>query len=1059
MIIKYLPLNITNKIYKYSDNICFYILCNQISHQLINDIIKEYNFENIIRDSYKEYEKRKEKIKYFCENIIRYLVYFNKLEYFYGTDFDAVKTSKALYCRLLPIDVNYRRSLICRTSHDFVGTYIHEIINSYIAYYIYIYNKTDIERYLLVDRHFLQWYMDNLDKIKKNVIKGGQNKLKCANNLLKYLFCIPCDYRTAFIVIENDMEYEELEIDLCDIPFQKNNGTGYFSSNEVITHVYNTVDIEKMILSRKNEIFFRESKVSNIRNLNRKLKQNIVKSNNYCCKSEFKKYISLIFKASSFIFKNIILNNEIIKKLNKQKTLSYQVKHRSHHITYKDDDIYMLHGLFDLDRKYIQIFLKNNILNFKHNYIEVDTIMDAFNKRSNLEKIDFISISFFIKLIKSRFIELIQYKLIITNQYIALIKLLCIYRIFIMSKGCHLPADSRFHHKSFEYSFYHSVLHFEFLIQPTLELLKVNRFDKEYIIYLNILKKLNFNKFYEELNNYLNDDILNTNLNEVINLKEYFISNEENDISTNNKNYTNKTSIEKNYSSPNSHHLIPLVTENFDIILNNSGNIYFSCLFHCLNGNKLYKIIDTYITSIIKVKTENISIYYFQYKIDKLLKPIIYFKYIENIIANLIYHNQLSIFDGTIYDLFKRIDDSKVSYLVNVEIINTYIVYYSLHYKKYEIIEDIINDKYEGISNHLIVDRFYYEKLLIDSKDNNLLKMLMDKLFCIPYSYDKRCRLFYDIRYRFKDFPYDDNLENIKLYLYSSIFKFEKYYYKYEFCNFSNEEVIEKIYKIIDIEKTIYDAENNLWFRDNTRLTILNNSLTKFIKNAFIHVYFIFNELLNNAQLLDYFEKNKDSPDFIDGQIFELLHYFHIPNAEFFYNYFGFSENYNILNNNNNFKKYKSHLIFLKNDFVYKQSDEINLGVDVFQYKLLMNNNIKQLRYYLEYLTDYKTEYNIFKKNKKKICNIYVNYRYKIGISIFEVLIAKKKYIKLMQYMYILNEYGLLAYYINYIRKLIYIYNVTYTNLRKVIDYYSNLYLENNIIKYIITKNDLCIGI
>jgi len=63
--------------------------------------------------------------------------------------------------------------------------------------------------------------------------------------------------------------------------------------------------------------------------------------------------------------------------------------------------------------------------------------------------------------------------------------------------------------------------------------------------------------------------------------------------------------------------------------------------------------------------------------------------------------------------------------------------------------------------------------------------------------------------------------------------------------------------------------------------------------------YFIFDKMYNDLKILEHFEINKNTINFIGGIFQYLGNYFFINEFEIFYTYFGIFENLNILNNNN----------------------------------------------------------------------------------------------------------------------------------------------------------------
>ncbi|ORX56590.1 hypothetical protein BCR36DRAFT_465255 [Piromyces finnis] len=172
----YLPFEISNLIYQYSHNIYFLCLFNNIDDGIVNDSINYYFLDNL-----KEKEKSNNfknylinGVKSFCVNVIRNLVYFDKLYLYKNTNINIEFINYNLYSRKYTTYTVYR---FLKLNEKYgISTYIYEIINTYIFYYSVIYNK-EIRRPLLVDKLVLKLYYDKY------------------HILPKFVYCIPCDYQ------------------------------------------------------------------------------------------------------------------------------------------------------------------------------------------------------------------------------------------------------------------------------------------------------------------------------------------------------------------------------------------------------------------------------------------------------------------------------------------------------------------------------------------------------------------------------------------------------------------------------------------------------------------------------------------------------------------------------------------------------------------------------------------------------------------------------------------------------------------------------------------------
>jgi len=279
---KAFPIEVSILIYNYSHNIYFLCLYNQVNKEFIDNTI-DYYFLNELNDhthrlnDYKSFLIKK--VKLFCENIIRNLVYFNKINLFKNTTVEFLNFE--LYKRIK--HVKYVSEYLLLNEKYGISTYVYEIINSYIFYYSILYNKS-INKPLLVDKLVLQYFYNEYQYIPKLV------------------YCIPCNYS----IIEN-LEYQYhlnspytlynntiLSIENFDVPFLPDNNL--ILSSEIINHTYNLIDVEKIIVNNNSTLYFRSKyKVNNTINI------------------LYENYISDLIIYISFLFDKVLINNNLKK--------------------------------------------------------------------------------------------------------------------------------------------------------------------------------------------------------------------------------------------------------------------------------------------------------------------------------------------------------------------------------------------------------------------------------------------------------------------------------------------------------------------------------------------------------------------------------------------------------------------------------------------------------------------------------------------------------------------------------------------------------------------------
>jgi len=290
-----LPIEINKLIYNYSHNIYFLCLFNNIKKDIVNDSINYFIINDLKLKERSFFELKKyliNNVKLFCENIIRNLVYFNKINLYENVNVEFINFN--IYKKRNSEVYSVSEFLILNEKYG-ISTYIYEIINSYIFYYSVLYNRK-IRKPLLVDKSVLELYYNKY------------------HNLPKFVYCIPCNYH----IIEN-LQYDcvlhskftytyynrILNISDFDIPYEKE--IKLISNKEIIQHTYNLINIEKIIKNNDSILYFRN---------NNKYLRNIL----------YEKYIADIFIYISFIFDEVLLNNDIINYYNDNKYISIIIK-------------------------------------------------------------------------------------------------------------------------------------------------------------------------------------------------------------------------------------------------------------------------------------------------------------------------------------------------------------------------------------------------------------------------------------------------------------------------------------------------------------------------------------------------------------------------------------------------------------------------------------------------------------------------------------------------------------------------------------------------------------
>ncbi|ORX56589.1 hypothetical protein BCR36DRAFT_367558 [Piromyces finnis] len=179
--------------------------------------------------------------------------------------------------------------------------------------------------------------------------------------------------------------------------------------------------------------------------------------NNFSANILYENYISNMFICISFVFDEILLNKDIFHYINIKE-----------HYKYYSKEIFFLHGLLDLNKYKI----KNGFNTFDYFY-ENESIYQSEDFK------DTVNLKVVFELITCNFIDILQYRLLISHNYNLLESLLKSYYLFILSYGAGCNRLLLIHN----------------IFIPTLNLLITKEHVEEYNFYISLLQKYNLYKF------------------------------------------------------------------------------------------------------------------------------------------------------------------------------------------------------------------------------------------------------------------------------------------------------------------------------------------------------------------------------------------------------------------------------------------------------------------------------------------------------------------------------------------------------------------------------------
>jgi len=499
------------------------------------------------------------------------------------------------------------------------------------------------------------------------------------------------------------------------------------------------------------------------------------------------------------------------------------------------------------------------------------------------------------------------------------------------------------------------------------------------------------------------------------------------------------------------------------LIYNYSHNIYFLCLYNQVNEKKIKELNQQYLIYINNKYDEkyNISFYTCEQYINdtKYQKLIEIIKYQKNIIANLIYFNMLDIFDElSPINSFENNDFLNSLYIYDTlnnyslflhyfEIINSYIIHFSLYYASQLNSIKEKNYKYNNINRMFCIERVYL-CYLIENKNNILIKYNLEEniydnilkhLFSLPCSYV---------------IPYymQSDYDYAKLhYIFGDIFNIEKYFNYFLISFISSTNVINHIYEIVDFERTIsqYNInkyDNCLWFRNGLKYNYYNSNYSNLTTYLFVNSSIIYDKILLNIDI------NKDIYNIVKCTMNSMrrcnsFRYKNFINENLII--CGFL-NYNTL----------EHLLNNGNLFNYIDITVYNLGyVDLLQYTLLLNNDIFYLKRYLSQLIKASSCRPANFIDVISLSKIFYNSDYKHIKNMFlptiELLVIHKHYIKLIEYMSLIYENNFMVVLINLFRMIIFLFRVNDKNVLSVLRYYSKQLIKNKPSLILFNKTDI----
>jgi len=455
-------------------------------------------------------------------------------------------------------------------------------------------------------------------------------------------------------------------------------------------------------------------------------------------------------------------------------------------------------------------------------------------------------------------------------------------------------------------------------------------------------------------------------------------------------------------------------------------------------------------------------------RINKYQKIIKIIDYQKNVIANLIYFDILNIFDyASSFDdyeenrIFNSLNiynnkDYNYPYFIHYfEIINSFIVHYSLYYACNSNNFEQKIAKYNNLNKKLCIERIYLY-YLINEKEKILSKYKIEEIF-----YNKILNNLFSVpcSYIIPYFMIEEYDYSKLYYVFGDIFDI-KYYLNYsKIAYISNSSVLNHIFKIIDFHCTILNYECNknnncLWFRNGSKYDYYDNNYTNFLAYIFINCSIIYDKIYTNNVLnnkIYYIIKftinsiNDIYYSFIKNYINEKLLLCGLLN---------YTTLENILNSEDNMKNNKLlQLIYYSN---------IGLShIDILQYVLLLNNNIELLKKYLKQIMNICIIHNSygFFCDKISISKLLYSesfiYIKNMFIPTIELLIVNQHYIKLIEYMALIYENNLMFALINLFRLIIFSYKVHDKNTLTVLEYYTNLLLKEKPDLILFEKNDI----